>query len=307
MEWRETNLRAYVSRDHFSESGRSKLNHSMVIAGLNYEVIRWQLSLGTPAAAEWVWALSSARKKWRSRREGSVFHQLRLGIAGKLTEMNQKAFFSFLFLSLSFWTAPVWKGPPLRGRVKLSIVRLWSHTNKSGGGRCYNKSGMACEKAIFFFSAPGKLPAPLKGGFLQRQRRRRSPFSSQLRFIVEHQEEKKKTLAGCDRRNLPVKHKQTQPITGDIPTKGEVGGGGLLLSEPFEFSSGILSAVTLHNLTSRAKIPWMEPDVNKTAGHVTASASCSPAEEEVFLPMLHKVDAGCSASSDFLRFQFAPK
>lgn len=48
--------------------------------------------------------------------------------------------------------------------------------------------------------------------------------------------------------------------------------------------------------------------MNKAAGHVTASASCSPAaEEEVFLPMLHKVDAGGSASSDFLRSRLAPK
>lgn len=130
----------------------------------------------------------------------------RLGIAGSLTEMNQKAFFSPHFL----YGRHKFERIHFSGAESnfLSCVFDLAQIKEGEGGVTINLGWT--EKKPSFFSL-WKIAHSSEKRCFQRRRRRRSQFGSQLRFIVEHPE-KKKNLAGCDLLKLPVKHKQPQPI-----------------------------------------------------------------------------------------------
>lgn len=100
--------------------------------------------------------------------------------------------------------------PSVISRVfDLRQIREWKKNN--------NKSRKACEKAEAFrrtFFTLGWPPATLKGGFLQRQRRWHHPFSSQLRFIENIQENAARLLSS----QLACQTQTNTPITG-VPAK----------------------------------------------------------------------------------------
>lgn len=159
--------------------------------------------------------LSFERKRKRSMQQGSVFHQppwvCPASAFRKLTEMNQKAFsFGLHRFERSHFSGTKSNFPSVISRVfDLRQIREWEKIIINLG---WPVKKQRLSDALFF--TLGWLPAPLKGGFLQRQRRWHYPFSSQLRFIENIQENAARLLSS----QLACQTQTNTPITG-VPTK----------------------------------------------------------------------------------------